>query len=83
MRQEPGIGIRHDGLDLEPAFVAAELDSSPVTECPLSRCKLSRLHPTSGIQFSFFDHVFLVLLSLDQILGCPCRNSFSSACQQR
>jgi hypothetical protein len=28
MPQEPGIGIQRDGLDLEPAFVAAELDSS-------------------------------------------------------
>jgi hypothetical protein len=75
MRQEHGIGIRHEGLDLEPAFVAAELDSSPVTE-------LSRLHPTGGIQFLFFGHVFRVLLSLDQTLGFACRNSFSSARQQ-
>jgi hypothetical protein len=28
MPQEPGIGIQPYGLDLEPAFVAAELDSS-------------------------------------------------------
>jgi hypothetical protein len=70
MRLEHGIGIRHDGLDREPAFVAAEFDSSALTECPLSLCKLRRLHPTSGIQFSFFGHVFRVLLSLDQTLGC-------------
>jgi hypothetical protein len=54
-----------------------------VTECPFSLSKLSRLHPNSGFQFSFFGHVFRVLLSLDQTLGCACRNSFSSACQQR